>query len=209
MRVLGLTGYLASGKDTAGAAFRECGVDEIDVDRVGHLVLAENLDRVEALFGQTFRTAGGPDRGALGRHVFAAPERLARLEALLHPLMVAMIAEKLPGLAERVVINAALLYRMGLERLCDGVLRITAPDALLLDRALARGRLTRDEAARRLALQKAVNPPPLSSEVQIENTSTVEDLQEKVALFSTTFFGEVPHGRKGTKWPPGDVCPEP
>ena len=207
--VLGVTGRMAAGKDTACSILRELGVDEIDVDRLGHLELQEKREAVGALFGEAILTVDGVDRRALGTIVFSDPEALMKLEALLHPGMIRRAEEYTARARGPVSINAAILYKMGLDRLCDRVLFVDAPDEILAARAMLRSGLPREDVFQRLKLQKTVNRLPESVEVVIENDSSPGDFRKKVISFAESFFGEGPYGAAGTKWPQGNVYPEP
>ena len=199
--VLGITGQIASGKDTVCRILREYGISEIDVDRVGHQALQAKQTEVGELFGKVVLTPSGVDRKALGRIVFQDPGALSRLESLLHPLMKVLVQEYIERISGHVVINAAILHRIGLDALCDQVLLIKAPYSILIERAMARSDLSRQEAEARLLQQKTVNHTSESSEIVIENDSSLNELQERVLSFAESFFGEVPYGTAGAKWP--------
>ena len=89
MLTVGLTGGLACGKTFVGEELARCGCLLIQADLLGHEVLApggEAYQQVIEEFGGTIVGAGGDiDRRALAATVFAAPDRLARLNSLVHP----------------------------------------------------------------------------------------------------------------------------
>ena len=130
MRVIGLTGKAAAGKNAVADAFAEEGCAVIDVDQVGHRVLEQSQALLAKTFGPAIVQEGKVDRKALGALVFSDPKKLETLEAITHPAMVSeckrMIEEaKKEGYAA-VVINAALLFRMGLYQVCDRVVFVKA-----------------------------------------------------------------------------------
>jgi dephospho-CoA kinase len=96
------------------------------------------------------------DRKALGRRVFRDRRELAALEAILHPRMVERIRAELAAAGGPVVLNAALLFRMGLDRLCSAVLCVRAPCWVRLARARRRDGLRLLPALRRLASQRGI-----------------------------------------------------
>ncbi len=128
MMVIGLTGKICAGKNQYAALFEEWGALVVDVDLLGHAVLDEQREQIIARFGAEVATEGKIDRSALASRVFSDSVALKALEAILHPAMVercrSIIAE---SIAPVVVLNAALLYRMGLADLCDRILFIKAP----------------------------------------------------------------------------------
>jgi dephospho-CoA kinase len=155
--VLGLTGRYCAGKDAAARILEREGFRVLDVDRIGHEVLEARRDEVAAVFGSGVRRADGSiDRRALGRLVFADPAALARLEAIVHPAMVERVraladAERSAG--RDVAVNAALLRRMGLDRLCDAVLEVRACFPRRFVRGLRRDRLGPVQVLRRMRSQ--------------------------------------------------------
>ena len=157
--VLGLAGGYCAGKDAVAAILAERGFRLIDVDLVGHRVLreAEPRSRVAARFGAgVLGPDGEVDRKALGRRVFGDRRELAALEAIVHPRMVERVREELALASGPVVLNAALLFRMGLDRLCDAVLCVRAPWWVRLGRARRRDGLPPLPAMRRIASQRGI-----------------------------------------------------
>ncbi len=170
--VIGVTGSICAGKSLAVSRLRELGYAEIDVDRLGHAALEREKTRVVARFGPGILGPGGAvDRRTLGEMVFADPSALRDLEAIVHPAMVSEVERLIEAGSGRTVVNAAILFRMGLERLCDLVVCIDAPFLLRLARAMRRDRLGPITAARRLLTQGPVLPKTVSRDVDIVNVS--------------------------------------
>ena len=158
-RVVGVTGRYCAGKDTLVKALTQRGYSEINVDQVGHEVLARLGDAVARRFGEGVRREDGTvDRRRLGEIVFADRDALRDLEDILHPAMVAKVHETVAASTVPVVINAAILHRMGLHRLCDLVICVTAPALQRFKRARARDGLTVPQALRRLSAQRGICP---------------------------------------------------
>ena len=131
MKVIGLTGKAAAGKNVVASSFAKQGCAVIDVDQLGHPVLAQNQALLGEIFGPEIVKDGKIDRKALGALVFSDPKKLKALEAITHPAMVdeckRLIEKAEKEGKEAVLINAALLYRMQLYRLCDRVVLVKAP----------------------------------------------------------------------------------
>src|SRR5262245_56189573 len=89
--IIGLTGGIGSGKSTVATMLGELGAAVIDADKVGHDVYRPGTDgfrRVVETFGTDVVAADGTiDRRRLGARVFADRAELARLNALVHPLI--------------------------------------------------------------------------------------------------------------------------
>jgi len=131
MKVIGLTGKASAGKNVVASSFAKQGCAVIDVDQLGHSVLEQNQALLGETFGPEILKKGKVDRKALGALVFSDPEKLKALEAITHPAMVAtckhLIEKAKEQGKEALLINAALLYRMQLYKLCDHVVFVKAP----------------------------------------------------------------------------------
>lgn len=168
MKVIGLTGKFCSGKSTVAKALASRqGVCVIDVDALGHAALAVRRDEIRAVFGEdVFAADGSIDRAVLGCRVFSSDADRARLEFLVHPEMVRMCRRRLEELEHDpevrcVVIDAALLTRMGLDRLCSVVVFVESALPARWFRALRtrgltlRGLIRRERAQRDIRLENA------------------------------------------------------
>jgi dephospho-CoA kinase len=157
MFVLGLTGSIGMGKSTGAAMFRAEGADVFDSDAAVHaLYRGEAVALVEAAFPGTTRE-GEVDRGRLGAAVLDDPAALARLEAIVHPLVKARrdaflnrVRETSAGLA---VLDIPLLFETGSERAVDAVALVTAPEAVQRERVSRRPGMTPQRLAGILARQ--------------------------------------------------------
>jgi len=137
------------------------GVRVIDVDQGGHRVLREpaTRERGAAEFGPSVLGAGGEgDRRALGRRVFRDHGALRALERIVHPRMVEVVREELAGGSGPTLLNAALLFRMGLDRMCSAVICVRARWWKRLGRARRRDGLGPLAALRRIAAQGGICP---------------------------------------------------
>ena len=183
--VVGVAGGYCAGKDAVVSVLERHGFRQIDVDSLGHLVLEEPPVRrrvVEAFGGQACNPDGTIDRRALGAMVFRDPGQLRRLEAILHPRMVARVEALLERSEPRTVINAAILFRMGLERYCDFVICVRAPLARRLGRARRRDGLGIVAAIRRLSSQRGICPKTNAAAVDtyyVDNTRGLSWLEEQ------------------------------
>jgi dephospho-CoA kinase len=150
-----ITGGIGAGKTTALDAFRAHGAATVSSDEIVHHLLATDDDVRGALvakLGDGILTDDRPDRGKIAQAVFADRERLAWLEALLHPLVSREYLtwrDQLAALDEppRVcVTEVPLLFEVGAQERFDKVVVITAPAALREQRR----RVTRDDRDSRL-----------------------------------------------------------
>ena len=189
-RYLGLTGGIASGKSTASRAFRDAGATVIDADRVAREVVAlgtPGLEQLRQTFGPEILGPGGElDRAALGRLVFPDPKQRSRLEAIVHPLVAAAVAERRRELQaldphRLVVYDVPLLYEAGMEGEFDWVVVVYVPRTVQVERLLARDGISSAEAAQRLAAQLDIEEKARRADEVLVNTGTPEQMRRQVA----------------------------
>ncbi len=182
MLLVGLTGGLATGKTTVGRALAEWGCHLIEADRLGHALLAPGgaaVAPVLAEFGPHLEQSGGVDRQALAKIVFADPDRLARLNEIIHPLVFAKEAELLEtwqrndpqGIA---ILEAAILIETGAHRRCRAVILTVCPEAVQIQRAMARDGMTEAEARQRMAQQMPLSEKRQFADYIIETSGSLE-----------------------------------
>jgi dephospho-CoA kinase len=152
MKIVGLTGGLASGKSTVARQFAELGVPVIDTDAIAHELTASNgaaISAIRAAFGADMIDARGAlDRARMRQLVFADPAARERLEAILHPMIRVEVKRRLQTLDTpyAIVVIPLLVETGGYDELLDAVIVVDCPEALQIERAVARSRLTPDEA---------------------------------------------------------------
>jgi dephospho-CoA kinase len=158
---IGLTGPIGCGKSTiAGWLGERPGVVVVDADRVARDVLDRGepaLDAVIKRFGTSLlRADGSLDRAALGRLVFADPDALRDLEAIVHPAVrpriLGVIADADAAGARAVIIEAIKLIEGGLASFCDEVWLVTCDREAQRERLEGRGSPAAD-AKQRIAAQ--------------------------------------------------------
>jgi dephospho-CoA kinase len=155
--ILCLTGSLGMGKSAAARFFADAGVPVHDSDAVVHaLYEGEAVPLIEQAFPGS-APGGKVDRNKLAAMVLDDNAALARLEAIVHPLVYAsrekFLAEaKIRGAAV-VVLDVPLLFETGAERRCDAVVVVSAPAEVQRQRAFARPGMTEDKLTALLAKQ--------------------------------------------------------
>jgi len=141
--VVGLTGGIGSGKSAVSERFERLGITVVDADLASRAVVEPGrpaLKAIEEHFGPGVITAEGAlNRAALRKLVFENEAERRWLEALTHPLINQYIAEALSSAASPYVILAhPLLVETGQTRICRRVLVVDVPEALQLQRTMAR-----------------------------------------------------------------------
>ncbi|NBC34198.1 MAG: dephospho-CoA kinase [Alphaproteobacteria bacterium] len=144
MVIVGLTGSIGMGKSTAAALLRTRGVPVHESDAAVHRLFAPGgaaVRPIGAAFPDIIRD-GAVDRAALGSRVFGDAEALARLEAIVHPLvradMTVFLARRARLGYRVVVLDVPLLLEAGWWARCDLVAVVSAPYLVQRQRVLAR-----------------------------------------------------------------------
>ena len=185
---IGITGPIGCGKSTVAGWLAELGAVVIDADVVAREVTAPGTPAAAAIaaeFGSRIvRAEGSVDRAALGRIVFADPDALARLEAIVHPAVRPMILAQMEQAAAEgapaVVVEAIKLVEGGLAALCDEVWLVTCDAGEQLARLLARGMAGADAHAR-IAAQAGLAERLAAAATRVIDTSgAVAGTRERV-----------------------------
>jgi dephospho-CoA kinase len=192
MLILGLCGGIASGKSVVANMLRDLGAVVLDADKAGHAVLREPaiIAAVRKRWGDGILDASGQiSRRAVAKIVFSAGNEAERkfLEQLSHPRLEALLQEELTAIRNSpdpppvVVLDAALLFEAGWDKLCDKILFVDAPRDIRLERAVSRGWSTEQFAAREAA-QLPVEEKRSRSHIVIRNARTLENIREVLRL---------------------------
>ena len=181
---VGLTGGLASGKSFVGRTLAELGCTLIQADVLGHQALLPGggaHDAVIAEFGGDILDVSGQiDRRKLAAQVFDFPERLKRLNELVHPCVYKM-EEDLAAVAfakdpaRIVVVEAAILIETGSYTRFDRLIVAVCTEEQQLQRAMDRDGFTLEEAKARLSRQMPLKEKRKYADYVIDTSSTKEN----------------------------------
>ncbi|MFD0054297.1 dephospho-CoA kinase [Streptomyces sp. NPDC127168] len=187
MLKVGLTGGIGAGKSEVSLLLVEHGAVLIDADRIAREVVAPGtpgLAAVVAAFGEDVLAGDGSlDRPKLGSIVFADPERLAALNAIVHPL----VGDRSRALEEAadddavVVHDVPLLTENGLAPLYDVVVVVDTDPATQLGRLVRLRGMTEQDARARMAAQATREQRREIADVVIDNDVPLDELRRRVA----------------------------
>ncbi len=189
MRLVGLTGGIATGKSTFAEALRALGAPVVDADELARRAVEPGspaLSRILRDFGPEFVTAEGAlDRKRMAAHVFADPAARARLEEIVHPVVRRLLREETARLEAAghalAFYDVPLLYERASDLEVDCVVVVWAPREAQKRRLMARDRLSEEESEARLRAQMAVDEKARRGDVVVANDGDVAALREKAA----------------------------
>jgi dephospho-CoA kinase len=183
--LIGLTGNIATGKSEVGRILAGFGARVIDADLVAHETMRPGgpaYDEVVDGFGpEILRSDGAIDRARLGAIVFHDPDALRRLEAAVHPAVIAEVDRRIEQAGEPIVVVEAIkLIEAGMHRSYHCLWVVTAPRSLQISRLMAARGLTRDEAILRVDAQPPQEEKAALADIVIVNDSDLGNLRDKV-----------------------------
>jgi len=181
MLVIGISGQTGAGKSTLANLLSERGLGEnVEVDAIGHELL--NQPAVQQMlvnaFGDEVMVDGAICRKALGRCAFASAEATQVLNNIMHPAMINEVRHTIELASsagkQSIIINAALLFSMGLDRFCNRLIYVRANPELRLLRLVDYRQWSIDSARERLYAQDELPDNPQI--IVIDNDASEQDL---------------------------------
>ncbi|TSK06732.1 MAG: dephospho-CoA kinase [Geobacter sp.] len=188
MRIIGLTGGIASGKTTVARLFEKLGAPVIDADQLAREVVepgTEGLARIVDAFGaKVLNPDGTLNRAELGAVVFADPAARRILEGITHPAIRKLAEEKLQRLREAGTATAfyvaPLLIEAGITSRVHEVWVVYLDRETQLERLVKRDGLSREAALSRIASQMPMEEKKKLGRIVIDNRGSREELEAQV-----------------------------
>jgi dephospho-CoA kinase len=191
MKLVGLTGGIASGKSTVGRMLAKAGVPVVDADVLAREAVAPGSDGLRAVverFGTGVLAADGSlDRKALGAIIFHDVDARRDLNLIVHPRVAQLAVERLAALRESVhheiaVYEVPLLFENGLEGMVDTTLLVAVSPEVQRARLMARDNAGPVDADARIASQMSLEEKRAKADHVLENDGTVDDTARRLAV---------------------------
>ena len=187
MKVIGLTGGIGTGKSAVSRLLRKKGVTVIDADEATRAVQSRGTDGLRRLveeFGPSILAPDGElDRARLAAVAFSDPEARQRLNAIVHPLVRAWMADRQMEAEARgepyVVLDIPLLFESRGAAGFDDVILVYAPEELALRRLMDLRGMPEAQARARIDAQMPIEEKRRLARHVIENTGTLDDLRAR------------------------------
>ncbi len=189
MVLVGLTGGIGSGKSTVARMLRERGAVVIDADAVAHQVMEPGAEAYQAVvdrFGpEVVAPGGGIDRTTLAAVVFADPDALTDLNAIVHPAVREVMTERAEAEAATdhvVVLETPLLVESGGRRPgMAGVIVVDCPVEVAVGRVTEQRGMEEGAVRARIAAQATRQERLAAADLVIDNSGAPEHLAGEVA----------------------------
>lgn len=189
VRVIGLTGGIASGKTTVSNILKELGAIIIDADKIARKVVEKGspaLKEIEEHFGREILFKNGRlNRKKLGNIVFNDTELLKKLNEIIHPYIIEKIINEINQYRDTynnrvIILDAALLIELNLMDLVEEVWLIAVPEKMQLGRLVERENISVDQAQKRIYAQISLEDKKKYADLIIDNSKDLAYLQAQI-----------------------------
>lgn len=187
--IIGLTGGIGSGKSTIAKQLRTMGYAVYDTDSAAKRLIVEDVHvrkQMVKVFGKEVYINGEYQTAVVAARVFADTSLLTQLNAIVHPAVEADIlrwAREIDNTTRSCTtqhaptlcfVECAILYQAGLDRLCDKVVAVTAPEEMRLQRVVARDHSTTDKVRARIEAQREEEKKLWHADLVVNNDGKTE-----------------------------------
>lgn len=187
-KIIGITGNSGSGKSKISGFIKDLGAATIDVDKVAKEAMdsdSECLNNLRSYFGDDiFDAKGNLLRKVLADKAFSTKENVKKLNAITHDVIVASVQQLINEYKSQnidiIVIDAAILFESGIDKLCDKIIVAVCPFDIKLKRIMARDNISKDQAKQRLNAQTPEEEYIRKSDYVINSNIAINELKEDV-----------------------------
>jgi dephospho-CoA kinase len=198
MRLIGLTGNIASGKSAVADMMAARGATIIDADVLAREAVMKGspaLEQIVAKWGSSVLDShGNLDRASLRHIVFEDQSELGALNEIVHPEVLRLRDERVTEARERgdavVVCVVPLLFEKHLSGDFETIVLVDAPRSVRLDRIVRDRGIDEAEAMKMIAAQMPADLKRARADVVIENAGTLEDLEGAVERIWDSIAGD-------------------
>lgn len=204
VKVVGLTGGIGTGKSTAADYLKEKGFAHIDADQIGRNITADGspmLSVLDDVFGpkgeygregfDILRGDGSLDRKSLAELVFSDMSRKQKLDEIMFKAIIAEVDRQVEAAYAvepvGIMIDAPLLFEAGLDDRCDLIILMVADLDTRVHRVCMRDGATEQEVISRINSQMSDEEKKLRSDIIIDNSGPISQLEEALKTFFTKF----------------------
>ncbi len=185
--MFGLTGGIGSGKSAAAGHLRARGLPVVNADELSREAVSigsAGLSRIAEHFGpDVLERSGALNRAKLGEIVFSDAEARAALDAIVHPFVRQLAADRFAALDARseplACYEVPLLYEVGLERVYQPVIVVTASDTTRRQRLATRDGFDDAQISARIAAQMPLADKVQRADFVIDNDGTLAELYQR------------------------------
>lgn len=191
MKIVGLTGSIASGKSTVSKMLRARRVPVICADRLARDVVKPGLAAYQKII-KTFSKSVLQKNKRLNRQklaglIFQNAKLRAKLNAIVHPAVMRELRKEIRDYKKAgrklVALDIPLLFETGMDKLCDLTIVVYASESQMRKRLMVRDELLLKEAQKRIASQLSIEQKKKMADLVIDNSGSLKKTRQQVAAF--------------------------
>ena len=196
MKMIGLTGGIATGKSIVASVFREMGAIILDADVIARVVVLPHQpawkDIVEFFGPEVVNEDQSLNRAKIGEIVYNNPDSLKELNSITHPRIMQYYKDELHRIKIEqpdaiVVLEVPLLYETNMDRLCQQVVVVYVDHETQIKRLMKRDNISYADAIKRVEAQMPMDEKVRRADFVIDNRSSMEETKEK----ATKYYNEI------------------
>jgi dephospho-CoA kinase len=192
MKVIGLTGGIASGKSIVASVFKELGAIIIDADQIARQVVLPHQpawkDIVEYFGPEVVNEDKSLNRAKIGDIVYNDPDSLKKLNYFTHPRIVQHYKDELRRIKTEqpdaiVILEVPLLYETNMDKLCQQVVVVWVDRETQIKRLMKRDKMSYEDAVRRVDAQIPLEEKVQLADFVIDNRGSIVETKEKATRY--------------------------
>jgi dephospho-CoA kinase len=188
MKIIGLTGNIASGKSAISYILKNLGAEVVDMDKIGKQIQEVNykkvIEKIEKRFGKEIIESEKINRKKLGSIAFSDKQALIDLNSIMIPLMTEKLKRTIDENRKKetkvLVVDAAILFEANWDKFVDYVWVVYVPRETQINRLIKREKITREEAIMRVDSQESIDEKIEKADIVIDNSKDLEVVKLKI-----------------------------
>jgi dephospho-CoA kinase len=188
MKIIGLTGNIASGKSAISYILKNLGAEVVDMDKIGKQIQELNykkvIEKIEKKFGKEIIENEKINRKKLSSIAFSDKQALIDLNSIMIPLMTEKLKRTIDENRKKetkvLVVDAAILFEANWDKFVDYVWVVYVPRETQINRLIKREKITQEEAIMRVDSQESIDEKIEKADVVIDNSENLEAVKLKI-----------------------------
>lgn len=183
MKVIGITGGIATGKSTVSKRLIKLGFKVVDCDEITHQLLTEKsvINKIKLEFGHSVVHEGKINRQELGRIVSNDQDKRYALNEIIHPLVIEEVQRQIQMNDEDIIfIDTPLLYEAHMQNIMDKVIVVYVNPELQKERLMKRDKIDLDYAIRKINMQMPIDEKAYLADYVINNEGSIHQTNKQL-----------------------------